>query len=116
MYVSRLSITIGRRTLRPPTPALQVLHDATADELLVALTSLEPIYSAGVESVTGSTPPAWHVTIVSAQAYEPIFVDGYLLEGTNAAVTVSDNPTINRLGAESRGSCRYYGSVRGRNA
>ncbi len=52
--------------------------------------ALEPIYTAGVEleKVEGDLS-AWHVTLVSAQDYEPIFVDGYLLYGTNTAVTVS---------------------------
>lgn len=80
----------------------------------MALTALEPIYSAGVELAdTGSGLPAWIVTLVSAQDYDPLFVDGYLLEGTNAAVTVSDN-TINiaanstGLGVGSHLTCRNW--------
>ena len=64
-------------------------YDATEDVLLAALTALEPIYSAGVESDLTGVLPAWHVTLVSAEDYQPIFVDGYLLEGTHASVTVS---------------------------
>lgn len=59
--------------------------------MLDALTALEPIYAAGVElaaeSPTGGLR-AWHVTLISAEAFEPIFADGYLLTGTNAAVMV----------------------------
>ena len=75
----------------------KVAYDASADDLLAALTALEPIYSAGVEKDLTSVLPMWHVTLVSAEAYEPIFVDGYLLEGTHASVTVSDNTSRRRI-------------------
>lgn len=71
----------------------QVSHNASAAELLDALIALESIYTAGVELAEESQVGglrAWHVALVSAQDYEPIFVDGYLLNGTNAAVTVYD--------------------------
>ena len=77
---------------KPALTAVKVSHDASTDDLLVALTALEPIYAAGVELADQSEVGglrAWHVSLVSAQAYEPIFVDGYLLGGTNTAVTVS---------------------------
>ncbi|CAM9773581.1 unnamed protein product, partial [Ectocarpus sp. 13 AM-2016] len=71
----------------------QISHAASAADLLQALIALEPIYTAGVElaeeSLVGGLR-AWHVTLVSAQGYEPIFADGYLLNGTNAAVSVYD--------------------------
>ncbi|CAM9800578.1 unnamed protein product [Ectocarpus sp. 6 AP-2014] len=71
----------------------QISHAASAADLLQALTALEPIYTAGVElaeeSLVGGLR-AWHVTLVSAQGYEPIFADGYLLNGTNTAVSVYD--------------------------
>lgn len=71
---------------------MKISHDASAEVFLAALTALEPIYTAGVELADESEVgglSAWHVTLVSAQDYEPIFVDGYLLSGTNTAVTVS---------------------------
>lgn len=95
---------LPRHTIAPKVP-----YDASADDLLAALTALEPIYSAGVESDTNSVLPAWHVTLVSAEDYEPIFVDGYLLEGTHAAVTVSDST---RFGIWSTRSCRHRKSGR----
>lgn len=67
-------------------------HTATANELLDALTALSPIYSVGVELAENSSVGglrAWHVTLVSAEDYQPLMADGYLLNGTNAAVTVS---------------------------
>ena len=67
-------------------------HAATASELLDALTGLSPIYSAGVELAENSSVGglrAWHVTLISAEDYQPLMADGYLLNGTNAAVTVS---------------------------
>lgn len=73
------------------TTVLKVWYDASAEDLLAALTALEPIYSAGVESDPGNALRAWHVTLVSAQDYEPVFADGYLLEGTHATVLVSNN-------------------------
>lgn len=67
-------------------------YAATANELLNALTDLSPIFSAGVELAETSSVGglrAWHVTLVSAEDYQPLMADGYLLNGTNAAVTVS---------------------------
>lgn len=74
-------------------------HAADASEIMEALTDLDPIYSVGVELADNSTVGAmraWHVTLVSADAYEPIFADGYLLNGTNAAVSV--RLTLHRSG------------------
>lgn len=71
-------------------------HTASAAEFLEALTALDPIYSAGVEIAEESEIGglrAWRVTLVSAEEYEPIFADGYMLNGTNAAVTVSRDAT-----------------------
>lgn len=70
----------------------KVSHMAQASDVIAALINLDPIYSVGVELAEGSSVGgrrAWHVTLVSAEAYEPIFADGYLLNGTNAAVSVS---------------------------
>lgn len=57
-----------------------------------ALNNLDPIYSVGVEVAAASSEEgmrSWHVTLVIAAAYEPLFADGYLLNGTNAVVSVS---------------------------
>lgn len=78
---------------------MQVPHAADATEVMEALTDLDSIYSVGVDLADNSTiggMRAWHVTLVSAVAYEPIFVDGYLLNGTNAAVSVRQ--LLNRSG------------------
>lgn len=64
---------------------------AESSEVVDALMGLDSIYSVGVELAENSSTGgmrAWHVTLVSAEAYEPIFADGYLLNGTNAAVSV----------------------------
>lgn len=112
-----LSCISRHRTLLPirHTAALKVPHDASWEVLQEALTALEPIYSAGVELANIGALSAWHVTLVSAQDYEPLFADGYLLQGTNAVVTVSGNTgsgsssfpyQSNCLGTGSRSSCR----------
>lgn len=65
---------------------------ADASDVMAALQDLDPIHSVGVELAEDSSVGgmrSWHVTLVSAEAYEPIFADGYLLNGTNSAVTVS---------------------------
>ena len=80
----------GTRSLVAP---MQVSYAADAADILDALTALDPIYAAGVELAQNSSTRglrAWHVTLVSVEDYRPIFGDGYLLTGTNAAVTVRD--------------------------
>lgn len=72
-------------------------HAANAEDVLEALTNLDSIYSAGVELAEESSIGglrAWHISLISVEDYEPIFADGYLLNGTNAAATVSAIPSV----------------------
>lgn len=74
------------------TNLMQVSHAAEAGEVLDALLALGPIYAAQVELdedlPTGGLR-SWHVTLLSAEDYQPIFADGYLLEGMSIDLTVS---------------------------
>lgn len=73
------------------TNLMQVSYAAEAGDVLDALLALGPIYAARVEldqDLSTGGLRSWHVTLVSAEDYQPLFADGYLLEGTNAAVTV----------------------------
>lgn len=76
------------------TNLMQVSHAATAGDVLDALLALDPIYAAQVElDVPSGRRRSWHVTLVSAEDYQPLFADKYLLEGTSVAITVSYRET-----------------------